>query len=48
MLRKHVRWLYVTHDVFDVKADPDDSNNNPWDELSEHLEESFRELSRQP
>lgn len=46
MIRKHVRWLYVTDDVFDAKADPNDTNNNPWDELSEHLEVSFRELSR--
>jgi hypothetical protein len=48
MARKHARWIYVTHDVFDEKADPNDPKNNPWDELSRFLEEQFRELSRQP
>ncbi len=44
-IRKYVRWVYVTHDVFDEKAGPDDPKNNPWDELSQHLEDMFRELS---
>ncbi len=46
MTRKYVRWIYVTHDRFDSKADPNDPKNNPWDELSLHLETMFDELSR--
>ena len=46
MTRKYVRWVYVTHDRFDSKADPNDPKNNPWDELSLHLETMFEELSR--
>ncbi|MBI2478491.1 MAG: hypothetical protein HYV60_07585 [Planctomycetia bacterium] len=30
MSRKYVRWIYVTHDRFDSKADPNDPQNNPW------------------
>lgn len=44
--RKHVRWIYVTHDLFDAQGDLNDQNNNPWDALSEHLEQTFQELSR--
>lgn len=46
MVRKYVRWVYVTHDRFDAKADPNDPKNNPWDEISAHLETMFKELSQ--
>lgn len=44
--RTYVRWIYVTHDRFDSKADPNDPKNNPWDELSHHIDTLFDELSR--
>lgn len=43
--RKYVRWIYVTHDRFDSQADPNDPKNNPWDELSDHIDTMFDELS---
>jgi Spherulation-specific family 4 len=46
IMRKHVRWVYVTHDVFDETTDTSDPKNNPWDELSKYLEQSFRVLSQ--
>jgi len=46
MIRKYARWVYVTHDRFDAKADPNDPENNPWDEISQHLETMFKELSQ--
>jgi hypothetical protein len=39
MMKKHVRWVYVTDDMFrDVTQD------NPWDSLSAYLDQQFRAL----
>jgi len=46
MARRYVRWIYITHDRFDPNADLNDPDNNPWDELSRHLEPTLQELSK--
>jgi len=43
---RHARWVYVTHDTFDAQGDLTDPANNPWDELSRHLEATFLALAR--
>ncbi len=42
MVRKYVRWVYVTEDRF-KPGDP--QATNPWDSVSAHLEELFEQLS---
>ena len=43
MVRKHARWVYVTQAEF--KAD-DPKSANPWEHLSQHLEEISAELAK--
>jgi hypothetical protein len=43
MVRKYVRWVYVTDDVYRLK---DPNADNPWDTLSQHCEALCDELSR--
>lgn len=42
MAQKYTRWIYLTQDTYK----PGDSDHpNPWDQLSEHLEELCRILN---
>ena len=43
ILRRHVRWIYVTDDLY---RPGDATANNPWDTLSRHLESLCEELAK--
>ena len=42
MAQKYTRWIYVTQDTY---KPGDDAHPNPWDQLSEHLDELCRILN---